>query len=65
LRSKENNKWHCDFCGKSQDDVETIIAGPEEVAICNRCICKGNEIILQQLRTMQTVKPINPGVANE
>lgn len=58
MRSKETNKWHCDFCGESQDAVEVIIAGPGEIAICNRCTCKCNEIILQQLRTLQTVKTI-------
>ena len=65
MKSKETNKWSCDFCGRSQEDVETIIAGPGEIAICNRCVFRSNEIILQQLRTMQIVKPINAGVTNE
>ena len=28
---------HCNFCGKSQDDVERMIIGPG-VNICNECI---------------------------
>lgn len=36
------DKIHCSFCGKSQDEVDRIIAGPG-VYICNECIslCKG------------------------
>ena len=29
---------HCSFCGKSQDQVKKIIAGPD-VYICNECVC--------------------------
>ena len=39
--TKENNHDHdllrCSFCGKSQNEVERIIAGPN-VYICNECI---------------------------
>ena len=28
----------CSFCGKPQDDVKKIIAGPEGVFICDECI---------------------------
>lgn len=33
----------CSFCGKSQDEVRKLIAGPEGVFICNECveICEG------------------------
>jgi len=36
-------KLACDFCEKSQDDVEQIVAGPRSVAICNECVelCNG------------------------
>lgn len=44
---KTNGVWCCDFCGENQDKVERIIAGPKEVAICNRCVCESLEIILK------------------
>lgn len=46
--TKENNHDHdllrCSFCGKSQNEVERIIAGPN-VYICNECIELSEEII--------------------
>ena len=35
---------HCSFCGKSQNEVKKLIAGPH-VYICNECIDICNEII--------------------
>ena len=28
----------CNFCGKTQDEVEDIILGPGELAICGECV---------------------------
>ena len=38
----------CSFCGKAQDQVERLIAGPE-VFICNECIELCQEIIREEL----------------
>lgn len=35
-RYKDNIK--CSFCGKSQDEVRKLIAGPNGVFICNECV---------------------------
>lgn len=35
----------CSFCGKTQDQVTKLIAGPDEVYICNECIGLCNDII--------------------
>ncbi|MDO4669919.1 MAG: ATP-dependent Clp protease ATP-binding subunit ClpX [Aerococcus sp.] len=35
---------HCSFCGKSQEQVEKIIAGPD-VYICNECVALCQQII--------------------
>jgi len=40
----ENTNVSCSFCGKSQDQVDKIIAGPG-VYICNECINLSKEII--------------------
>lgn len=39
----------CSFCGKSQDQVEKIVAGPG-VYICNECIDLSKEIIDEQMK---------------
>ncbi|MBF0542867.1 MAG: ATP-dependent Clp protease ATP-binding subunit ClpX [Candidatus Riflebacteria bacterium] len=40
--------FRCSFCGKSQDQVRKLIAGPE-VYICDECIALCNEIITEEL----------------
>ncbi|MBI4328930.1 MAG: AAA family ATPase, partial [Chloroflexi bacterium] len=32
------NSYRCSFCGKSQDQVKRLIAGPEQTYICNECV---------------------------
>jgi len=31
-------KHHCNFCNRSHDEVERLIAGPEHIYICNFCV---------------------------
>jgi ATP-dependent Clp protease ATP-binding subunit ClpX len=38
---------NCSFCGKKQDEVEKLIAGPD-VFICDECIQLCNEIVVDQ-----------------
>lgn len=40
-----NDVWLCDFCGKNQNLVETIVSGPDGAAICAECIELGMEIL--------------------
>ena len=35
----------CSFCGKSQDEVKKLIAGPAAVYICQECVAICMEII--------------------
>lgn len=37
----------CSFCGKSQDEVSTLIAGPS-VYVCDECVSLGEEIISEK-----------------
>jgi ATP-dependent protease Clp ATPase subunit len=37
--------YYCDFCGKSQDELEVLVVGLKEEAICNECIPICAEII--------------------
>src|SRR5438128_2916372 len=48
----------CSFCGKSQNDVRKLIAGPG-VYVCNECIDICNEIINDDERTEKTTVRTN------
>ena len=41
---RSDETLRCSFCGKSQNEVKKLIAGPT-VYICNECIDICNEII--------------------
>ncbi len=45
-RGKDNNLMNCSFCGKSQEEVKKLVAGPG-VFICDECIETCNDIILE------------------
>ena len=50
MPSKESSdKLSCSFCGKGQDDVKKLIAGPS-VYICNECVDLCNDIIEEEVR---------------
>jgi ATP-dependent Clp protease ATP-binding subunit ClpX len=31
-------KLHCSFCGKAEDEIQKLAAGPGGVHICNECV---------------------------
>ena len=47
-KEKDENKLKCSFCGKGQDEVKKLIAGPT-VYICDECVELCNEIIAEEL----------------
>jgi ATP-dependent Clp protease ATP-binding subunit ClpX len=47
---KEEATYKCSFCGRAQEDVKKLIAGPS-VNICDECVGLCNEIIADELRT--------------
>ena len=47
--TKEQKKLHCSFCGKNQDEVKKLIAGPS-VYICNECVDLCNDIIEEEVK---------------
>jgi ATP-dependent Clp protease ATP-binding subunit ClpX len=44
-RSNTRVQYHCSFCGKNQDQVKRLIAGPGAVYICDECVELCREII--------------------
>lgn len=45
----EGSKLFCSFCGKSQDEVRKLIAGPS-VFICDECVDLCNDIIREEIQ---------------
>ncbi len=41
-------QYHCSFCGKNQDQVKRLIAGPGAVYICDECVELRREIIHEE-----------------
>jgi hypothetical protein len=50
-----NATWACSFCGKTQDEVRNLIAGPD-VYICDECVELCNDIILAEAPSI--VRPL-------
>ena len=46
-KSPKNGNYRCSFCGKSQEEVKKLIAGPT-VFICDECIELCNEIMVEE-----------------
>jgi len=46
-RTPKNNNYRCSFCGKNQEEVKKLIAGPT-VFICDECIELCNEIMVEE-----------------
>jgi ATP-dependent Clp protease ATP-binding subunit ClpX len=46
-KDSQDTKLRCSFCGKSQDEVKRLIAGPT-VYICDECIDLCNDIMLEE-----------------
>jgi hypothetical protein len=42
----KHRQLSCSFCGKSQDQVRRLIAGPNGVYICDACVTLCNQIIV-------------------
>ena len=53
---EENSQLTCSFCGKSQDEVKKLIAGPT-VYICDECIELCNDIIDEESRLDKVADP--------
>ncbi len=41
------NTSSCSFCGRAQEQVERLVAGPNQVFICNECVSLSQELLQQ------------------
>ncbi len=49
MAGRSDEKFRCSFCGKSQDQVRKLIAGPNGAYICDECVDICAEIIEEEL----------------
>lgn len=51
-KGNEQGKLYCSFCGKNQDEVKKLIAGPS-VFICDECVDLCNDIIREEIQEVE------------
>jgi ATP-dependent Clp protease ATP-binding subunit ClpX len=56
-RTTNNNRgsYTCSFCGRGQDEVRRLIAGPGTVFICDECVALCSAIIAEEIEQQVTV----------
>ncbi len=53
MSEKDNDKTiHCSFCGRTSQEVNSMVAGPDEVYICDRCVSDASGIVQEELATI-------------
>jgi len=63
MAKKKNEELFCSFCGKHQEEVKKLIAGPTDVYICDECIYLCNDILEEDLEEKEAqgdVKLLSP-----
>ncbi|MBI4822706.1 MAG: ATP-dependent Clp protease ATP-binding subunit ClpX [Nitrospirae bacterium] len=58
-KKEEGSSFKCSFCGRGQDEVKKLIAGPT-VYICDECIGLCNEIIANEISSETSKHPAFP-----
>ena len=60
MSEKDNNQSiHCSFCGRSSQEVNSMVAGPDDVYICDRCVADASGIVQGELSTMSQKREKN------
>ncbi|MDR2505860.1 MAG: ATP-dependent Clp protease ATP-binding subunit ClpX [Oscillospiraceae bacterium] len=55
INNNSNDQAHCSFCGKGQDQVRRIVAGPS-IYICDECVMLCQDIIADDLGLTQPTR---------
>lgn len=58
-KNKHNDRIRCSFCGRSPEEVQSIIAGPD-VYICDMCVSSSVDIIRNNLAAFSARKGARP-----
>ncbi len=62
MGDQENNDdktIHCSFCGRSSHEVNSMVAGPNDVYICDRCVADASGIVKSDLASMSEQREEN------
>ncbi|GIV41080.1 MAG: ATP-dependent Clp protease ATP-binding subunit ClpX [Vicingaceae bacterium] len=51
MKGKRNQTPYCSFCGRESLEVEMMITGLDDVYICDECLEKGHELVLENLKS--------------
>lgn len=49
---EKNNTIHCSFCNRTSHEVNSMVAGPNDVYICDRCVSDASGIVKSDLASM-------------
>lgn len=44
MRKSRRHPYVCSFCGKQQDQVQRLIAGPRNVYVCDECVAAFSKV---------------------
>lgn len=58
MSEKSKGKFFCSFCGRSNNEVESMVAGPN-VYICNYCVADATGIVKSDLANRSTRRAAN------
>lgn len=56
---KKNKTIHCSFCGRTSHEVNSMVAGPNDVFICDRCVSDASGIVKSDLASMSKKREQN------
>lgn len=62
MSDQQNNNEktiHCSFCGRSSHEVNSMVAGPNDVYICDRCVADASGIVKSDLASMNKKREKN------
>ena len=62
MPSRMDDRVRCSFCGKTQDQVKKLIAGSNNVFICDECIDLCAEILEEELDEQESTGPDFDGI---
>src|SRR6056297_1071209 len=56
---EKDSTIHCSFCGRSSHEVNSMVAGPNDVYICDRCVADASGIVKSDLASMSEKREKN------
>jgi len=57
MRSSDRPAYTCSFCGRGQEEINRLIAGPGNVYICDECVALCQKILAEEQSVGETTQP--------